>query len=76
MTYSWPFSAALEGFANFTFQHVGSSYTQLADQEPPASVASGCPGAPGFFAFGAPTITSFTFDPELPRTSSATCASA
>jgi iron complex outermembrane receptor protein len=64
-TYSWPFSNTLDGFANFTFQHVGSSYTQLADQEPPTGCV-GCPGAPGFFAFGAPTITQFTFDPELP----------
>ncbi|MBL8270152.1 TonB-dependent receptor [Steroidobacter sp.] len=65
VTYNWPFSNTLEGFANFTFQHVGSSYTQLADQEPPTGCV-GCPGAPGFFAFGAPTISSFTFDPELP----------
>ncbi|HEY0684157.1 MAG TPA: TonB-dependent receptor [Steroidobacter sp.] len=64
-TYNWPLSNVLEGFANFTFQMVGSSYTQLADQEPPTGCV-GCPGAPGFFAFGAPTITQFTFDPELP----------
>jgi iron complex outermembrane recepter protein len=64
-TYTWPFSTAMDGFANFTFQHVGSSYTQLADQEPPLGCV-GCPGAPGFFNFGAPTISQFTFDPELP----------
>ncbi len=64
-TYTWPFSTAMDGFANFTFQHVGSSYTQLADQEPPTGCV-GCPGAPGFFPFGAPSITQFTFDPELP----------
>lgn len=64
-TYTWPFSTALDGFANVTFQHVGSSYTQLADQEPPLGCV-GCPGAPGFFPFGAPGITRFTFDPELP----------
>ena len=64
-TYTWPFSTAMDGFANFTFQHVGSSYTQLADQEPPIGCV-GCPGAPGFFNFGDPTITQFTFDPELP----------
>jgi iron complex outermembrane recepter protein len=64
-TYSRPFSAALEGFANFTFQHVGSSYAQLADQEPGIGCV-GCPGAPGFFDFGDPTISSFTFNPELP----------
>lgn len=64
-TYTWPFSSAMDGFANFTFQHVGSSYTQLADQEPPTGCV-GCAGAPEFFPFGAPTITQFTFDPELP----------
>jgi iron complex outermembrane receptor protein len=64
-TYTWPFSTAMDGFANFTFQHVGSSYTQLGDQEPPTGCV-GCPGAPGFFNFGAPTISQFTFDPELP----------
>ncbi|MDY6946970.1 MAG: TonB-dependent receptor [Pseudomonadota bacterium] len=64
-TYTWPVSSALEGFANVTFQHVGSSYTQLADQEPPTGCV-GCPGAPGFFNFGAPSITQFTYDPQLP----------
>ncbi len=64
-TYSWPFSATLQGFANFTVQHVGSSYTQLADQEPGVGCV-GCAGAPGFFPFGDPTISSFTFEPELP----------
>jgi iron complex outermembrane receptor protein len=64
-TYTWPFSTAMDGFANFTFQHVGSSYTQLADQEPPFGCI-GCAGAPGFFAFGNPTISQFQFDPELP----------
>ena len=65
VTYNWPFSATLEAFTNFTFQHVGSSYTQLADQEPGVGCV-GCPGSPGFFAFGNPTISSFTFEPELP----------
>jgi iron complex outermembrane receptor protein len=65
VTYTWPFSTTLDGFANFTFQHVGSSYTQLGDQEPPTGCV-GCPGAPGFFPFGAPTITEFLYDPELP----------
>jgi iron complex outermembrane receptor protein len=64
-TYSWPFSSQLNGFANFTYQYVGSSWTQLADQEPPFGCV-GCPGAPGFFAFGDPTITQFTFRTELP----------
>jgi iron complex outermembrane receptor protein len=64
-TYNWSFSTTLDGFVNLTYQHVGSSYTQLADQEPPTGCV-GCPGAPGFFPFGAPTISQFTFDPELP----------
>ncbi|MBM0103706.1 TonB-dependent receptor [Steroidobacter sp. S1-65] len=64
-TYNWALSNTLEGFVNLTFQVVGSSYTQLADQEPPTGCV-GCPGAPGFFMFGAPTITQFTYDPELP----------
>jgi iron complex outermembrane receptor protein len=63
-TYTWPFSTSLDGFANFTFQHVGSSYTQLADQEPPIGCI-GCPGV-GLVPFGAPNITQFTYDPELP----------
>ncbi|HMN45270.1 MAG TPA: TonB-dependent receptor [Povalibacter sp.] len=67
-TYHWQFSSQLDGFANLTLQHVGSSWTQLADQEAPfgcVGVTAGCTG-PGFFAFGDPTITGFTFDPELP----------
>jgi iron complex outermembrane recepter protein len=64
-TYLWQFATGRDGFATFTFQHVGSSYTQLADQEPPFGCI-GCPGAPGFIDFGAPTITQFEFDPELP----------
>jgi iron complex outermembrane receptor protein len=55
---------AYEGFVNLTLQYVGSSYTQLADQEPPFGCI-GCPGV-GFFDFGAPTISQFNFDPELP----------
>jgi iron complex outermembrane receptor protein len=65
VTYTWPMSETLEAFSNFTFQHVGSSFTQLADQEPGFGCV-GCPGAPGFFDFGDPTITSFSFEPELP----------
>ena len=62
VTYSWPMSATLEAFGNFTFQHVGSSFTQLADQEPGVGTVSG--GA--FFPFGNPTVSGFTFEPELP----------
>jgi len=64
-TYTWNISATLDAFTNFTLQYVGSSFTQLADQEPGFGCV-GCPGAPGFFAFGDPTISSFNFEPELP----------
>lgn len=64
-TYNWAFTTSLDGFFNVTYQHMGSSYTQLADQESPTGCV-GCAGAPGFFAFGAPTISQFTFEPELP----------
>ena len=56
--------AAYDGFVTLTLQHVGSSYTQLGDQEPPFGCI-GCPGV-GFFNFGAPTISEFRFDPKLP----------
>jgi iron complex outermembrane receptor protein len=67
-TYSWPWSDALNGYVNFTVQHVGSSYTQLADQESGFGELSTDPtGNQGILrGFGAPSIQSFTFDPELP----------
>ena len=65
VTYNWPFSTSMDGFVNFTAQHVGSSYTLLADQEPPFGCV-GCAGAPAFLDFGDPTISSFTFETELP----------
>jgi iron complex outermembrane receptor protein len=63
-TYSQPI-ADLEGYVNFTAQHVGASYTQLADQEASFGCV-GCAGAPAFFPFGDPTISQFTFNGELP----------
>jgi iron complex outermembrane receptor protein len=59
-TYKWPMTAMLEGYLTASYQHVGDRYTQVADQ------------APGFgtFAvrtFGSPTISTFTFDPQLPE---------
>jgi iron complex outermembrane receptor protein len=68
VTYSWPFSTAMDGFVNFTAQHVGSSYTQLGDEEAPfGCVGAGCGlGAPAFINFGNPTISGFTFETELP----------
>jgi len=55
---------------SFTFQHVGSSYTQLADQEANFGLISSAsprpPGAARFIPFGAPTIGEVRFDAELP----------
>ena len=64
-TYMWQLASNRDMFANFTVQHVGSSYTQLGDQEPPIGCV-GCPGAPAFIPFGDPTISEFRYDPELP----------
>jgi iron complex outermembrane receptor protein len=68
ITYSWPWSSALNGYVNFTAQHMGSSYTQLADQEPPFGQLDSDTStpAPAFIAFGDPSITSFAFPTELP----------
>ncbi|HET7202644.1 MAG TPA: TonB-dependent receptor [Steroidobacteraceae bacterium] len=67
-TYSWPWTETMEGYVNLTVQHVGSSYTQLADQEPGFGTLSTTPtGNEGTLrGFGAPSITEFQFDPELP----------
>jgi iron complex outermembrane receptor protein len=67
-TYSWPWSTTLDGYATLTLQHVGSSFTQLADQETATfgTVDSDANTPyPGFFAFGAPTINAFSFPTEL-----------
>ncbi len=65
----WPFTDRVDGFITGIYQHVGSRYTQIADQ------------ADGFGTFdirinarlrrtadgyGDPTITDFTFDPLMP----------
>jgi iron complex outermembrane receptor protein len=63
--YTQPVFSNLEGFGVFTVQYVGSSFSQLADQDPPTGCV-GCPGAPPFIAFGDPTISQFTYDPEMP----------
>ena len=62
--YSMPMFTDKEGFAVFAVQYVGSSFTQLADQEPPFGQIGG--SGPPFIEFGDPTIDSFSFNPELP----------
>jgi iron complex outermembrane receptor protein len=67
-TYSWPWDNGWNGYVNFTVQHVGSSYTQLADQESGfgtlSTTATGNEGR--LIPFGEPSIQSFAFSPELP----------
>jgi iron complex outermembrane receptor protein len=68
VTYSWPWTSGIDGYANFTAQYVGSSYTQLADQEPPFGMLDSDPDspAPQFITYGDPTIDSFSFPTKLP----------
>lgn len=67
-TYSWPWSTELNGYVNLTVQHVGSSYTQLADQEANFGLISTTPpaGAARLRNFGDLSITEFAFEAELP----------
>ncbi|HEX9706685.1 MAG TPA: hypothetical protein VGA24_03510, partial [Steroidobacteraceae bacterium] len=58
-TYRWPMTATIDGFVSGAYQHVGSRYTQLDDQRPGFDTFT-------VRTFGAPNITTFTFDPLLP----------
>ena len=71
-TYSWPFTATVDGFITGVYQHVGSRYTQMADQVDGFGTFSilTSPNPPDV-GFGNPEIngvpmTTFTFDPLLP----------
>jgi iron complex outermembrane recepter protein len=69
--YTFNFSDSLEAYWRFTFQHVGSSYTQLADQEGNFGIITNRAGAPSGSARliqlgGVPANTIINFDPELP----------
>ncbi len=71
--YTLPVSGAQDFFANFTVQYVGSSFSQFENEEPGfGNICTGCPNAAnpyaaGLDAFGGPlSISSFTFNPELP----------
>ena len=72
--YQMPVFNTLEGFGVLSVQYVGSSFTQLADQEPGFGCV-GCPGSPRFISFGNPTVngavggtplTNVHYDNELP----------
>ena len=42
--------SSMESYVRFTLSHVGSSFTQLADQEPNFGLISNAGGIPGFGA--------------------------
>jgi iron complex outermembrane receptor protein len=69
--YTFTLTASLESYVRFSAQHVGSSYTQLADQEPNFGLISNSPGRPAGSARlidlgGIPANTDIAFNSELP----------
>jgi iron complex outermembrane receptor protein len=71
--FTQPVNGGRDFFANFTFQYVGSSFSQFENQQPGwGNICIGCPNAANPYAarldqFGGPlSTTSFTFNPELP----------
>jgi len=67
--YMRPFTDRLDGFAHFTVQYVGSSYSQFADNTANFGVITSSdqlPGAARLIPYGDPTVTDITFNPELP----------
>jgi iron complex outermembrane receptor protein len=67
--YSQPFAQGLEGFINFTIQHVGSSYSQFADNTENFGLIADdqdrFPGSARLIPFGDPELVTFAFDAEL-----------
>lgn len=59
-TYQWEVRGDAVGFVTGTYQHVGSRFTRLEDEEPGAAISP-----PLFQNVGGLTISNFTFDPEL-----------
>ena len=59
-TYSWDWSTTLQSFVNLTYQHVGSSFSRIEDEQPNFGTVT-------LRQFGGPlTQPTFTFNPELP----------
>ncbi|HKU15214.1 MAG TPA: TonB-dependent receptor [Steroidobacteraceae bacterium] len=65
ISYQQPVFSTLEGFGVFSVQYVGSSFSQLADQEAGFGCV-GCAGSPRLITIGNPTITSIRYDNEMP----------
>jgi iron complex outermembrane receptor protein len=69
--YNWSLTQSLHSYVRLTLQHVGSSFTQLADQEPNFGLISNSATAPAGSARlinlgGIPANTNVPFDAELP----------
>jgi iron complex outermembrane recepter protein len=71
IAYTWAFSPTLESYVRLTAQHVGSSFTQLADQEANFGLISNRANRPAGSARlidlgGIPANLDIPFDAELP----------
>jgi len=69
--YNWAMGSSLESYLRLTVQYVGSSFTQLGDEEPNFGLISNSPTRPPGSARlielgGVPAGTNIQFDPELP----------
>jgi iron complex outermembrane receptor protein len=64
-TYQWQVSLGMLGYVTGTYQHTGSRFTQIGDQDPAFGTVNLLSFAPN--TIGGPlTQTAFRFDPELP----------
>ena len=71
ISYSFPFSTGIESYLRLTVQYVGSSFTQLGDEEPNFGIISNAANRPAGSARlinlgGIPANTTINFDAELP----------
>jgi iron complex outermembrane recepter protein len=68
LAYNWAMGSSLESYVRLTAQHVGSSYTQLADQEAGFGVLTNAgPGGGNLINLGGiPPNTTIAFETELP----------
>jgi len=69
--YNWSLGTGLDSYVRFTLQYVGSSFTQLGDEEPDFGLISNSTTRPAGSARliqlgGVPANTNINFDPELP----------
>ena len=66
--YTMPIGAERNLFANLTVQYVGSSFSQFENESPNFGLITpdGLDGAARLIQFGAPALTAFAFETELP----------